>query len=287
MQLPAPAKINLTLCILGKRPDGFHALESVMQMLTLADTLTIDDADGLIFTCSDPALETEDNLVVRAARLLQECCSAAPRGAKIHLKKAIPVQAGLGGGSSDAAATLAALNEFWEIRLPMDKLAALAAQLGSDVPFFLDGPTSIIRGRGEEVTPVLHHAACHLVLAKPTAGLSTTEVYHRLYSSRLIAHDEILPETAAMVHALRTGDAAAIARGLVNDLEGPALALLPALAHGRERMLQEGCLGVVLCGSGSALCGICPDAETARDAAIDLTNDFPWTASAQFIVPPL
>ncbi|HOS44067.1 MAG TPA: 4-(cytidine 5'-diphospho)-2-C-methyl-D-erythritol kinase, partial [Armatimonadota bacterium] len=142
MQVPAPAKINLTLRVRGRRPDGFHEVESVMQMCTLADTLTVADADGLVFTCSDPALRTEDNLAVRAARLLMAQCPTPPRGAKIHLEKAIPMQAGLGGGSSDAAAALAALNEVWDIRLTLDRLATLAAQLGSDVPFFLDGPCS-------------------------------------------------------------------------------------------------------------------------------------------------
>ncbi|OPZ87332.1 MAG: 4-diphosphocytidyl-2-C-methyl-D-erythritol kinase [bacterium ADurb.Bin429] len=287
MQVPAPAKINLTLRVRGKRPDGYHELESVMQMLTLADTLTIADADGLVFTSSDPALQTEANLAVRAARLLMAHCPTPPRGAKIHLEKAIPMRAGLGGGSSDAAAVLATLNEFWNIRLTLDRLAALAAQLGSDVPFFLDGPCSVIRGRGETVVPVLHHTAGHVVLAKPAAGLSTADVYARLHAEPAHASSEHLPETAAMIAALHTGDATVIARTLVNDLEAPAFALLPELARGRQRMLEEGCLGVILCGSGSALCGICPDATTAAHAALDLTNDFPWTATARFIVPPL
>ena len=139
MDVAAPAKINLTLRVLGKRPDGYHALESVMQMLTLADRLIIDSAEDIDFTCSDPLLEGEENLVMRAARILRVHCPES-RGARIHLEKHIPSQAGLGGGSSDAAAALLALNELWEIRLPLDELSGIAARLGSDVPFFLGGP---------------------------------------------------------------------------------------------------------------------------------------------------
>ncbi len=283
MQISAPAKINLTLRVLGKRPDGYHELESVMQMLALADTLTIDDADELRFTCSDPALEGPENLVLRAAQLLKGCC-AGTRGARIHLDKAIPVQAGLGGGSSDAAAALAALNEFWDIRLPLDELALLAARLGSDVPFFLDGPTAIVRGRGEQVTPVPRHGEVYCVLAKPSAGLSTPQVYAHLQAPPLPAHlPERTAETAAMLAALQTGDPRALAGALVNDLAAPAFGLLPDLSRVKARMLQQGCLGVILCGSGSALAGICPDEATARHAAIDLTNDCPWTWAGKWM----
>lgn len=282
--IQAPAKINLTLVVRGKRADGYHALESVMQMITLADRLELEDADALQFTCSDPALETADNLVVRAATMLRRHYGIT-RGVRLHLEKNIPAQAGLGGGSSDAAATLLALNEFWQLRCPLDEMRGFAAALGSDVPFFLDGPSALVQGRGETVTPIPHQANCHLVLAKPSAGLSTAEVYARLYArpapDHLPAHP--LPATQAMIDALRHGDPATAARALINTLESPALAMLPALSMLHERMLQQGCLGVLLCGSGSAMFGICPDAATAAHAAIDLRNDCPWTAQAEFL----
>ncbi|MHB9108840.1 MAG: 4-(cytidine 5'-diphospho)-2-C-methyl-D-erythritol kinase [Armatimonadota bacterium] len=283
MQVWAPAKINLILRVLGKRADGFHELESIFQMLTLADRLTLDSADELTFTCSDPALENEENLVVRAARMLQPYCPIQ-RGARIHLEKRIPTQAGLGGGSSDGAAALLALNELWEIRRPLDELAPLAAALGSDVPFFLYTPCAIVRGRGEDVTPLPHNTPCHVVLAKPSAGLSTAMMYAELRARPYIPPPapRFLPETQSMARALAKGDAAAVAGALANDLEGPALVQLPELYHIRERMLQLGALGVLLCGSGSAVFGICPDAATAEHAALDLTNDCPWTTSAAF-----
>ena len=283
MQVQAPAKINLTLRVLGKRTDGFHELESIFQMLTLADVLTLDSADELTFTCSDPALENEENLVVRAARMLQPY-NEIPRGARIHLEKRIPTQAGLGGGSSDAAAALLALNELWEIRKPLDELAPMAAALGSDVPFFLYTPCAIVYGRGEDVQPLPHNTACHVVLAKPAAGLSTARMYAELrahpHTPSRTPH--LLPETQSMALALAKGDMVAVANTLTNDLEGPALAQLPELYHIRERMLQLGAHGVLLCGSGSAVFGICPDAGTAEHAALDLSNDCPWTTSAAF-----
>ncbi len=285
MEILAPAKINLTLRVLGKRSDGYHQLESVMQQLTLADVLQIKDDDELRFTCSNPALAGADNLVLRAAHLLCRH-NAVRRGAHLHLEKHIPVQAGLGGGSSDAAIALAALNEFWGLRLTIDELKALASDLGSDVPFFLNGPSAVVRGRGEEVTPFVHHSSCHLVLAKPSAGLSTPQVYTHLHAPPLPQADgsTLQPETRTMLHALERGDCAALVPALVNDLQEPAFALLPELARLRERMLAQGCLGVLLCGSGSALFGICPDEATARHAAIDLTNDCPWTWAGPWVM---
>jgi 4-diphosphocytidyl-2-C-methyl-D-erythritol kinase len=284
MNVSAHAKINLTLRVLGKRPDGYHELESIVQLLELADTLQIDDADTLIFTCSDPALENEQNLVVRAARLLARY-NAIPRGAHIHLEKAIPAQAGLGGGSSDAAVALIALNELWELRRPFDDLRQLAAELGSDVPLFLDGPTQIMRGRGESTTPVVHATPVFVVLGKIAQGLSTADVYARLQAPTLApthAHRQ-LPETDAMVRALQQGDIARIAAAVVNDLEGPALEMITELYRVRQLMLEAGCVSVLLCGSGSAVFGICPDEPTAHAAEAALALACPWTWSGRFL----
>ena len=280
MEIIAPAKINLILRVLGKRGDGYHELESVMQQLTIADVLRIEDDDELRFTCSEPALAGPDNLVMRAARLLCRHC-AVRRGARIHLEKHVPVQAGLGGGSSDAATALSALNEFWKLHLTLDELKVLAAELGSDVPFFLNGPSAVVRGRGEEVTPFTHDARCHIVLAKPSAGLSTPQVYANLHASSLpqANSSKLQQETSAMLSALQVGDCARIARALVNDLQEPAFALLPELARLRECMLAQGCLGVLLCGSGSTLFGICPDEATARHAELELAYVCSWAWS--------
>src|SRR5688500_15047283 len=136
LTLTAHAKVNLTLEVLGKRADGFHDIRSVMQRISLADTLTVERAEGLTLTCSDPGLEGPENLVWRAAELLRTECGVA-EGAALRLEKRIPVAAGLGGGSSDAAAALRGLNELWRLRLSGERLWELGARLGSDVPFFL------------------------------------------------------------------------------------------------------------------------------------------------------
>ena len=147
------AKINLTLEILGKRADGYHEVRTVMQTVGLADRLEVSAAADLSFTCSDPALATPDNLVYRAARLLQADYGARA-GAALRLEKRIPVAAGMGGGSSDAAATIVALNRLWNLQLSPTEQRRLAAALGSDVPFFLTGGTALATGRGERITPL-------------------------------------------------------------------------------------------------------------------------------------
>ena len=286
MEILAPAKINLTLCVLGKRPDGYHELESVMQMLTLADVLEVEEAPGLTLTCTDPALEGNDNLVLRAARLLRVHYGCS-RGAHIHLTKRIPVQAGLGGGSSDGAAALKALNLLWDLKIPPSRLCTLAKELGSDVPFFLNSPSAVVQGRGERVRPILHHAPIPVVLVKPRAGLSTPQVYSSLITAPCTPA-EASPdtmETQCMLRALRQGDAAAIADCLINDLEEAAMPLLPELVTLRRRLLGQGCLGALLCGSGSAMFGLCPDDATAERAAQALATDYPWTATAMFSLP--
>lgn len=279
MNIPAYAKVNLTLKIIGKRDDGFHALESVMQLITLEDRLTIRESDDMRFTCSVKSLETNANLVLRAARILQQSCLQS-RGVHIHLEKNIPVQAGLGGGSSDAATTLSALNEFWGIRLPNEALRALGAELGSDVPFFLGGPCAITRGRGEHTSMVHHAIAAAIVLVKPAAGLSTPLVYQQLHVPKLCNNHlpgSILPETQIMLDALQSGNLEKVALAMCNDLEEAAFALMPELLILRERLLTAGARAVVLCGSGSALMGLCDNDDIAQHVARELRRNCPWT----------
>ena len=170
------AKINLTLEILGKRADGYHEVRTVMQTVGLADRLEVTAAADLSFTCSDPALATPDNLVYRAARLLQ-AEYAVRTGAALRLEKRIPVAAGLGGGSSDAAATIVALNRLWNLQLSLTEQRRLAAALGSDVPFFLTGGTALATGRGERITPLPPLPQYWVVLVLLPRVLSTAAVY--------------------------------------------------------------------------------------------------------------
>ncbi len=277
--ITAPAKINLTLRILGKRADGYHALESVMQTVSLVDTLLIQSARELSFHCDTHSLNYANNLVLKAARLLRDE-TGCNMGARITLEKNIPTRAGLGGGSSDAANTLVGLDKLWGLKLPVSDLAALAARLGSDIPFFLYAPTALISGRGEVVTPLPAPPSYNIVLVKPKTGLPTPQVYAELHAAPLQPMKEgYAPETTAMLAALAQGDSAAIAAQLVNDLQATAFRLLPALAQLRDKMLASGALAACLSGSGSAIFAICPDASTAHQIAKKLHHQGLWTWS--------
>lgn len=282
----APAKINLSLIIVGKYPDGYHQLLSVMQKIDLCDSIDIEITnDGKIdFSCSDPSLNGEDNLVYRTAHLLQSC-SSKKVGARIHLNKVIPQQAGLGGGSSDAGAVLLALNKYWDLAMDHMLLTAIASDIGSDIPFFLGGNSAVVFGRGEAVMPLQHNTICNLVLAKNNAGLSTGKVYQQ-YVAEMSGTEKLLNTISGhcgVKEALEQNNYAALCANLYNDLEKPAMELLPELKVERESMIAAGCDGVVLCGSGSAFCGICRDEEAARSAAVQLQSSFSWVCATAFL----
>jgi 4-diphosphocytidyl-2-C-methyl-D-erythritol kinase len=177
-----PAKINLVLEVLGKRDDGYHEIRSVVQTVNLCDNLTFEIADDISLECTEPGLETADNLVIRAAELLRKV-SSCDGGVKIRLEKRIPWGAGLGGGSSDAAVTLVALSRLWGLKFTAADLAELAAGLGSDVPFFIHGGAALIEGRGEKITPLPSQVTSWFVLlVPPLPGMpdKTRRLYSRL-----------------------------------------------------------------------------------------------------------
>jgi 4-diphosphocytidyl-2-C-methyl-D-erythritol kinase len=180
--ISAPAKINLSLEVTGKRRDGYHDLVSVMQEVTLADQLTLRDADDLHLDVDIDCGPVENNLVIRAARALSEASSVSPHAA-IHLRKQIPVGAGLGGGSSDAASCLVALNRLWRLHVPCGRLLAIAARLGSDVPFFLTGGTALVTGRGEDICPLPFARTQWYVLTNPGFHVSTARIFSALAAS--------------------------------------------------------------------------------------------------------
>lgn len=258
---PAPAKLNLTLEILAKRPDGYHAIESLMVPVDLADELAFRDAEGLSLTCDEPTIPTDGrNLVLKAAVALRRT-TGSRHGAAIHLRKRIPHEAGLGGGSSDAATALLALNELWSLNLPPADLAPVAAEVGSDVAFFLAGSAAWCTGRGEIVESIASGAALDVVIVKPPIGLSTKEIYGRV---SVPAHP--VDGTPAR-DALRTGDKEALGRALFNRLQAPAFAVAPAVESLHRELAALGPLGCQLSGSGSALFALCRDALEANRIA--------------------
>ena len=246
------AKINLTLDVLGRRVDGYHELATVMQTVDLYDTLsltTIDEGHVRI-TCTRPELNGKDNLAVRAAQALRTRC-ALSQGIEIELQKRIPMAAGLGGGSSNAAAVLLTLQQGWELPLSSLDLLTIAAELGSDVPFFLSGGLALCEGRGERITPLASHwprAMRWLLLLKPAISVSTAAVFRSLPASDYTdgAHSRAISAALQAKRELHLED-------LHNGLERGVMERYPEVAQAREEMLQAGAAYVRLSGSGPTL----------------------------------
>lgn len=264
----APAKVNLTLEILGKRPDGFHALRSVFAALDLHDRLTVHPADEIGIACDLPELSTEANLAWRAADALRRD-SGTRAGVSIILNKRIPLEAGLGGGSADAAAALVACNLLWNLGYSRERLRDIGATIGSDVPFFLgDGPLALVTGRGEvlhplEVPPALRAAG--ILLVKPPVGISAGAVYRAFPSSRWRGEetDRSTPWVRA-AHLAPSPDALPLP---FNDLEPVALDVAPELGAAKAAMIAAGAPHAVMSGSGSTFLACLDTALAARVAA--------------------
>jgi len=246
------AKINLTLDILGKRPDGYHDLASIMQTIDLYDTicLTALPQDEIQLVCTCPELNTDDNLAARAARLVRERFSLT-QGVRIELQKRIPVSAGLGGGSSNAAAVLMALQQWWQLSCSHDELLAMAAALGSDVPFFLYGGCALCEGRGERITPLAPHwpaALRWLLLVKPAIEVSTATVFRNLPTDDYTSD----AHTCAVRDALQSKQPVKRA-DLHNGLARSVLEHYPPVRQASEAMLRSGAPWAQLSGSGPTL----------------------------------
>ncbi len=264
----AYAKVNITLAVGAKRPDGYHDVTSVMQRLSLCDTLTVSPAShGITLTCSDPTLPTgEGNLAYRAAELFLRTLHLRG-GVTLSLEKRIPSQAGLGGGSSDAAAVLCALRRLFAPDLPDTALETMAAALGSDVPFFIRGGTQLAEGRGERLTPLPPLQDGWFVLVKPPESFSTPTMY-RLLDARPAPDAPPLPPLQAGLPAL--------AAGLFNSFEY-AVPAESDVWRVKSRLVERGALATLLSGSGSAVFGLFDDEAVARAAAAALRATWPET----------
>ncbi len=274
----AYAKVNLTLQVGAKRPDGYHEVMSVMQRISLWDTVTVERGAGenrLI--CTERVTENaDDNLCMRAVRVFFAETGLANDGVTVVLEKRIPVQAGLGGGSSDAAAVLRALRTLYTADADDAVLEEMAAKLGSDVPFFIRGGTQLAAGRGEAVAPMPRLAAGWFVLVKPDEGYSTAEMYRRL--------DELEPEgswgIAAMRDAVAGNNVHAVAAELYNRFE-QTVPESSSLAAIKAALRDQGALGTLLSGSGSAVFGLFEDRNAAMQAAETLKKLWPPVFVAQ------
>ena len=290
MLFTARAKVNLTLEVTGRREDGYHTVDTVYQPISLADRLWVKRIpEGLAFSCSDSTLETADNLVCRAFRLMQGQL-AFDGGLEIRLEKEIPSQAGLGGGSSDAAAVLKICNELFSLGLSREKLAALGGTLGADVPALLYDGATRGSGSGALVTPIRTSLSLPLLLVKPPAGLSTPAMYRRLDELGLVGKSTV-SRSGLAEEALVCGDAGALKAQLFNAFdaalrpaeqkEGSArededmAAAVSQIALVQKGLRDAGAEKVLLSGSGSASFGVFADQKARDEAFAVLKERFP------------
>ncbi len=258
ISLKAPAKINLFLEILGKRDDGYHEIETVMQEIDLVDNLQFEEIqEGVRLKCNDKNIPSdENNLVCKAANLILNECGIK-KGVLISLEKNIPVGAGLGGGSSDAATTLKALNLLWKIGLNDAELMHFAAKLGSDVPFFIKGKTSLCSGRGEKITPVEVKSEMNYLIIFPHINISTTMIYRNL---KIDLTKKII-DVSFFLNALKHHKAVGISKLLFNRLEEVIFTTYPDLLDVKKVLGHYDFCGLSVSGSGSAFFGLCKDRQ--------------------------
>jgi 4-diphosphocytidyl-2-C-methyl-D-erythritol kinase len=259
VELSAAAKVNLALEVLGRRADGYHEVVTVMQAVELCDRIVLEDIAALELATTAPGVPTDaSNLALRAAMILRER-SGLDRGVRITLDKRIPVAAGLGGGSTDAAAVLLGLNRLWSLRWPIARLAEVAVTLGMDVPFFLRGGAALATGRGEKLE-AMRSTALALVLVNPRYASSTSEAYGRLTPAMYTDG----ARARAMATALESKRVERVAGTLYNALEAAVLPAQPEIGRMKAALLAAGALGAVMSGSGPTVFGIARSLDHAR-----------------------
>lgn len=261
--IKAYAKINLGLDVVQKLPNGYHEVRMIMQTIGIYDELTLEKTDGGIYLTTDSGeLPTdENNLIYRAAKLMQQTCQIK-EGVRIHLKKTIPIAAGMAGGSTDAAATMKGMNNLFGLGLSVPELMELSVPIGADVPYCILGGTALAEGIGEKLTPLPAAPACHVLIAKPDISVSTKYVYEHLDSAGIPHH----PDIDGMVSAIRAGSLPGVLDRLENVLEAVTIPLHPVIADLKKRMLELGAAGSLMSGSGPTVFGIFTDRKKAADA---------------------
>jgi len=271
--LSSYAKVNWSLRVLGKRADGYHDLCTLLQTISLYDTLHFAESDALELTCDDPTVPTDDrNLVIKAAIELSNVTGKKP-GARVHLEKRIPSPGGLGGGSSNAAVTLIGLTKLWDLEVDQEGLLAIAADLGSDVPFFLFGGTCIGTDRGETLEPVADIREESMLVVTPSVDVSTGEAFKRVNPRNLTKGD---PESILRVcrFAAESGDLCN--KTLINDFEAVVFPVYPEIARVKKTLLGLGGCRAIMSGSGASVFAIFDKEETRQTAIKALDIESTW-----------
>ena len=270
LQFKTPAKINLGLHIHKKREDGFHELETILQMVTWFDELQLEGTcEKVELFCDTPEIPNDEtNLVVKAARLLQKHFPGRCAGVNITLKKSIPSGAGLGGGSGNAAGVLLALNHLWDLKISRENLIALSGELGSDVPFFLISPCAIGTGKGEILEPIKNPINLYVLMIYPNLPLSTPWVYGNLKLKLTKSENNI----SILKNFLMRSEFAQLGAALYNDLEPVVFKRYPEILRIKNELLSSGAGGALLSGSGSTVFGIFDNPEIAKKALARFTG---------------
>lgn len=278
MLLHANAKINWALDTVGLRDDGYHLLDTIMQSISLHDDITIEQDSKLSLSVKDaPHVPCdESNLIMRAAEALRRH-TGTTAGARITLRKRIPVGAGLGGGSADAATVLRGLNNMWELELPEETLYEIGLSLGADIPFCLHGGLCRAQGIGEILTPFTAKKQWQLVLIQPCRGLSTKQVFDALSDEASTLH----PDIEGSIRALQTGDLALLAASIGNSLQNVSENLRPEIRQAINALREHGARITQMTGSGSAVFGVFPTARAAYTAWESLSRRYPTCIQAQ------
>ncbi len=267
LRLNAYAKVNLALDVLQRREDGYHEVETVLHTIALHDSITLrESGEGILVTTDDPSIPTDaGSLLYRTAALLREKYGVT-RPVEIEVRKRIPVAAGLGGGSADAAMTLIGLAQMWKLRLDRRELYALAGRLGSDVPFFLGGGAAVARGRGERVQPLAPLPATWVVLARPRFPVLTEWAYRRIRPAEITSR----PDIPQLLDAVARRDLPAVGRLVGNVFEEVVARCHPIVADLKARILRGEAYGAAMSGTGPTVYGLMANEAAARHLAEDL-----------------
>jgi len=270
LDIDARAKINLTLDVLYRRPDGYHEVEMIMQSIALKDHLTLELLPTRIIEvcCGIPELPgDESNLAYKAAKLMMQEYNL-DAGVKITLAKNIPLAAGLAGGSADAAAVMTGMNELFDLKKTTEELMMLGKTIGADIPFCIHGGTAVARGIGEKLTPLKPVTKAGLLLVKPPGRVSTKQVYSRLDVKNI----KTRPDTPAMIRTIAAQDIYTMAKGLCNVLEEVTFGLYPKLPSIKQELKANGAMGSLMSGSGPTVYGLFETRKDAERAAARMFN---------------
>ncbi len=274
IHIKAPAKINLSLDVTGKREDGYHLVSMIMMTVDLHDEVEVklrDDSEIHVITDLDGLSDGPDNLAYKAAVLMRDQAKKDVFGVDISIKKNIPMAAGLAGGSTDAAAVMLALNELYGLKLTKEKLMELSVKLGADCPFCILQGTALSEGIGEVLTPIRDLPHCIIAACKPPYGVSTKEAYEMVDSDENIVH----PDTRGMADDINAGDLISALKKMGNVLQKPAVLMHPDINDYIGYFLKEGALNAMMSGSGPTVYGIFDDRDRALKAINSIKERYP------------